>query len=154
MIAKSAPSRIVTFCLAMLMTMSAGVVRAQTQIESGFNLFSVDQDQEIGRQSAAEADRQLPILHDRSIEAYVQGIGRGGCPRREVPAGSRSGQVGGPRFGTNEQDRRCALAFRSPLRPLAGDTTGRNASQCSRARFPTSTSSTRCSSLRSKTITD
>jgi predicted Zn-dependent protease len=33
------------------------------------------QDQDIGRQSAAEAEGQLPILHDRSIDAYVGEIG-------------------------------------------------------------------------------
>jgi hypothetical protein len=58
------------------MAVSAGAVFAQTEIKPGFNLFSVDQDQEIGRQSADEAERQLPILQDRSIEAYVDGIGR------------------------------------------------------------------------------
>lgn len=66
---------IAAFCLATLTSWSAGVY-AQTEIKSGFNLFSVDQDQEIGRQSAAEAERQLPILRDRSIEAFVDGIGR------------------------------------------------------------------------------
>ena len=62
--------------LAMLMAMSAGAVFAQTRIDPGFNLFSVEQDQEIGRQSADEVERQLPILHDRSIEAYVNSIGQ------------------------------------------------------------------------------
>jgi Zn-dependent protease with chaperone function len=76
MIAKSAWTWIVTYCLATLMAVSAGVVFAQTQIKPGFNLFSVDQDQEIGRQSAEEAERQLPILDDRSIEVYVDGVGK------------------------------------------------------------------------------
>ncbi len=66
----------VSVCLATLMAASANVVVAQTQIEPGFNLFSVQQDQEIGRQSADEAERQLPILHDRSIQAYVTGVGK------------------------------------------------------------------------------
>jgi Zn-dependent protease with chaperone function len=76
MIAKSAWTWIVTYCLATLMAVSAGVVFAQTQIKPGFNLFSVDQDQEIGRRSAEEAERQLPILDDRSIEVYVDGVGK------------------------------------------------------------------------------
>jgi len=66
----------VTGCLVTLMALPAGVVFAQTQVKPGFNLFSVAQDQEIGRKSADEAERQLPILRDRSIEAYVNAIGR------------------------------------------------------------------------------
>ena len=65
-----------TSCLATLLAASASVVSAQTQIEPGFNLFSVEQDQEIGRQSADEAERHLPILKDRSIQAYVDGVGK------------------------------------------------------------------------------
>jgi Zn-dependent protease with chaperone function len=76
MIATRARTRIAMFCFATLMAMSASVVFGQTRIKPGFNLFSVDQDQEIGRQSAAEAERQLPILDDRSIEAHVDGIGQ------------------------------------------------------------------------------
>ena len=59
-----------------LMSLPAGVAFGQTRIKPGFNLFSVSQDQEIGRQSAAEVERQLPILTDRSIEAYVNAVGK------------------------------------------------------------------------------
>jgi Zn-dependent protease with chaperone function len=45
----------------------AEVSRAQP----GFNLFSVEQDIEIGRQSAAEVQRELPMLNDRSVDRYV-----------------------------------------------------------------------------------
>ena len=47
------------------------VAGAQTQVKPGFNLFSVQQDIEIGQQSAAQAERQLPMLNDRSVEDYV-----------------------------------------------------------------------------------
>ena len=53
-----------------------GVATPQTAVKSGFNVFSVDQDVEIGRQSAVEAERQLPILRDPSIGGYVDRIGR------------------------------------------------------------------------------
>jgi Zn-dependent protease with chaperone function len=49
---------------------------AQTPVKSGFNVFSADQDVQIGQQSAAEAERQLPILRDSSIEGYVDRVGR------------------------------------------------------------------------------
>jgi beta-barrel assembly-enhancing protease len=45
--------------------------------QSGFNLFSVEQDVELGRQSALEAERQLPMLNDRATNRYLnQIIGR------------------------------------------------------------------------------
>ncbi len=40
----------------------------------GFNLFSVQQDVEIGRQSAVEAERQLPLLRDRNVDRYLNKI--------------------------------------------------------------------------------
>ena len=47
-----------------------------TKIKPGFNLFSTKQDIEIGRQSAVEIDRQLPILHEPVVEAHVNAIGK------------------------------------------------------------------------------
>jgi len=76
MIAKTARTRCVTLCLTALMTAYAGAVVAQTQLKPGFNLFSPDQDQEIGRQSAAAAERELPMLRDKSIQAYVDKVGK------------------------------------------------------------------------------
>jgi Zn-dependent protease with chaperone function len=49
---------------------------AQTPVKAGFNVFSVEQDVEIGRQSAIEAERQLPLLRDSSIQSYVEQVGR------------------------------------------------------------------------------
>jgi predicted Zn-dependent protease len=41
---------------------------------SGFNLFSVEQDVEIGRQAAVEVEKQLPLLNDRVINRYLNQI--------------------------------------------------------------------------------
>jgi Zn-dependent protease with chaperone function len=76
MTAKKIRKRIVLGILMLLMSLPAGGAFAQTKIKPGFNLFSVSQDVEIGRQSAAEVERQLPILNDRSIEAYVNAVGK------------------------------------------------------------------------------
>jgi Zn-dependent protease with chaperone function len=62
----------------LVLTMSvsiSGALSAPTQIKPGFNLFSAEQDIEIGRKSALEVEQQLPILHDAQIEAYVNAIG-------------------------------------------------------------------------------
>src|SRR5439155_17428006 len=49
---------------------------AQTKIKSGFNLFSPQQDVEVGQQSAAAAEQQLPILRDATVQSYVDRIGQ------------------------------------------------------------------------------
>jgi len=62
--------------LAALMTVASDAAVAQTRIKPGFNLFSPAQDQEIGRQSAEAAEKQLPILKNKSIQNYVNRIGQ------------------------------------------------------------------------------
>jgi hypothetical protein len=62
-------------CLVTVLCWS-GVSLAQEDPKPGFNLFSVEQDIEIGRQSAAEAERQLPILRDQALERYVNAVTR------------------------------------------------------------------------------
>jgi beta-barrel assembly-enhancing protease len=58
---------------AVWLTSAAG---AQTTVNPGWNLFSPQQDVEIGQQSAAAAEQQVPILRDRQIEQYVDSIGQ------------------------------------------------------------------------------
>jgi Zn-dependent protease with chaperone function len=41
-------------------------------IDPGFNLFSVEQDIEIGRESAAQAERELPLLRERFVDAEME----------------------------------------------------------------------------------
>lgn len=55
---------------------AAGIADAQTKVKPGFNLFSVSQDVEIGRASAAQVERELPLVNDREVAAYVSEIGR------------------------------------------------------------------------------
>jgi len=51
-----------------------GVAQTNRQPQPGFNLFSVQQDVEIGRQSAIEAERQLRLLNDRPTDTYLTRI--------------------------------------------------------------------------------
>jgi beta-barrel assembly-enhancing protease len=62
--------------LLVALTLGAGVAQAQTKINPGWNLFSPQQDVEIGAQSAVEAERQLPMVRDSQIEQYVNDIGQ------------------------------------------------------------------------------
>ena len=56
---------LIAVMLALMMSVAAA--DAQTQIKSGFNLFSPEQDVEIGRQSVAEVERQMPVVSDREV---------------------------------------------------------------------------------------
>jgi Zn-dependent protease with chaperone function len=57
----------------MMVTASAD---AQTNIKAGYNVFTPEQDVEIGRQSAAEAEQQMPMVRDAQINDYVNRIGQ------------------------------------------------------------------------------
>lgn len=61
--------------LAVLGPLSApGGAQTVRQPRPGFNLFSVQQDVEIGRQSAVEAEKQLRLLNDPPINNYLTRI--------------------------------------------------------------------------------
>jgi Zn-dependent protease with chaperone function len=64
------------FALMIAVSLMAGAAQAQTKINPGWNMFSAQQDVEIGAQSAAEAEQQLPILRDADVENYVNRIGQ------------------------------------------------------------------------------
>lgn len=48
----------------------------QLNFRPGFNLFSPQQDVEVGKKSAAEANKQLPLIHDEEVLRYVNTLGR------------------------------------------------------------------------------
>jgi Zn-dependent protease with chaperone function len=73
--------------LAIALSLVAGVAEGQTKINSGWNMFSAQQDVEIGAQSAAEAERQLPLVNDSDVNAYVNRIGQ-----------KLAANAGGPQF--------------------------------------------------------
>jgi beta-barrel assembly-enhancing protease len=60
----------------MALMLAPSLAQAQTKVKAGFNLFSPDQDVEVGRQSAAQANAQLPLITDSQIDSYVNRIGQ------------------------------------------------------------------------------
>jgi len=62
--------------LAIALALTAGMAEAQTKVNPGWNLFSPQQDVEIGQQSAVEAERQMPILEDTAVQNYINNIGQ------------------------------------------------------------------------------
>src|SRR5688572_17198246 len=62
--------------LILAITVTAYAADTRTKLKPGRNLFSPQQDVEMGRQVAAEAESQLPILNDRQANAYIDALGR------------------------------------------------------------------------------
>ncbi len=60
-----------SLCLGLLIS----PVWGQTRVKPGFNLFSAEQDVEVGKQSATEVEKQLPVLKNSTVQNYVAGIG-------------------------------------------------------------------------------
>jgi predicted Zn-dependent protease len=60
-----------------LILIAAGLDAAsRTVVRPGWNLFSPRQDVEVGQQVARDAERQLPMLNDSSVNQYVDRLGR------------------------------------------------------------------------------
>lgn len=61
----------------LLILVSAVPAAAQrTELEPGWNLFSPQDDVEMGRQVAREAEEQLAIIDDRELERYLERLGQ------------------------------------------------------------------------------
>ena len=73
--------------LMIVLSLTAGIAEAQTKVNSGWNMFSPQQDVEIGAQSAAQAEQQLPMVRDREVENYINRIGQ-----------TLAANAGGPQF--------------------------------------------------------
>jgi Zn-dependent protease with chaperone function len=56
-------------------TNTTGGARPAPHFRSGFNLFKVEQDIELGRQSAAKVSGQVPLLRDERVVNYVRTLG-------------------------------------------------------------------------------
>src|SRR5437667_9387969 len=48
----------------------------RTKLKPGWNLFSPQQDVEMGREVAKQAERQLSILNDRQATTYINALGK------------------------------------------------------------------------------
>lgn len=73
---KSRASRTLAVVVTAVLLWPAAFAEAQTRIKSGFNLFSPEDDVQIGMQSAAQAEQQLPIVRDPVVNQYVNAIGQ------------------------------------------------------------------------------
>src|SRR5215831_14568665 len=68
--------RIIAACAFFLTAASTLRADNRTKLKPGFNLFSTQQDIEMGRKSAQQAERQLQILNDRDDATYINTLGQ------------------------------------------------------------------------------
>lgn len=66
----------ITWLVLCAMMMVPVSVLSQTQLKLHSNRYSVQDDIKLGRQAAAEAEQQLPILRDSQVESYVERVGQ------------------------------------------------------------------------------
>src|SRR5262247_2097601 len=62
--------------LLLAVALTAYAADSRTRLKPGWNLFSPEQDVELGREVSRQAERELPILNDRQANAYINAIGR------------------------------------------------------------------------------
>jgi beta-barrel assembly-enhancing protease len=70
---KTLPATTVAALLASLVTL---VLAADLNFRPGFDLFSVAQDVQVGKENAAQVEKQMPVLDDEQASRYVNQLGR------------------------------------------------------------------------------
>src|SRR6059058_3726142 len=62
--------------LVVLLYTTVVLSQGPTQFHPGFNLFSKDQDVQLGKESAAQVRKQMPVVRDPVLTEYVSRVGR------------------------------------------------------------------------------
>ena len=57
------------------------------QFNPGFNLFSPQMDVQVGKESSAQLDKQLPLLNDAEVLQYLDGLGKKLASCAQQPVG-------------------------------------------------------------------
>ena len=66
-------------------TLSVGLLSAQTRITPPDNKYTPAQDVQLGREAAAEAERQLPLLQDDLVTSHTERLGERRTTSSERP---------------------------------------------------------------------
>jgi beta-barrel assembly-enhancing protease len=65
-----------TMAVALTLGLFAAHTVAQTRVEAPSNKFTPQQDVQLGREAAAELEKQLPVLRDAQVSSYVDRVGQ------------------------------------------------------------------------------
>src|SRR5690349_17340831 len=60
---------------AVMVMLATTVSLAQTKVTAPKNKYSLQDDVKLGREAAAEVSKEMPMLRDERVEAYVERIG-------------------------------------------------------------------------------
>src|SRR6266700_3989706 len=71
------PGKIARLMIVLLiLTMALPILANRTVLKPGLNIFSVQQDIEMGRQVSKQAESQLQMLNDPKATAYMNDLGK------------------------------------------------------------------------------
>lgn len=62
--------------LVIFFLVTVGAQAQPTQLKPGWNLFSKEQDVQLGREASSQVEQQMPVVRDSTLQGYVEGIGR------------------------------------------------------------------------------
>jgi hypothetical protein len=62
--------------LLLALTLTSAIASAQTRVTPPENKYEPSEDVKLGREAAAEARRELPVMRDAAVDAYIDNIGR------------------------------------------------------------------------------
>jgi Peptidase family M48 len=62
--------------LIFVIALTANAADSRSKLKPGWNLFSPQQDVEMGREVSRQAERELPMLNDRRANAYIDAVGK------------------------------------------------------------------------------
>ena len=97
-------------CAVILLAVLPALLFAQgTRIEMPKNKYNVQDDVKLGREAAAQAEREFPLLRDAEIESYVNDVGQRIVSA--IPAEFRQPQSTTP-SKSSTQERSMPLPFR------------------------------------------
>ena len=71
--------------LAFVLFLGTGAAPARESIKPGWNLFSRQQDIQLGREAAREIEKKVEIVHDQELSNYVVGIGKRLAANSQAP---------------------------------------------------------------------
>jgi Zn-dependent protease with chaperone function len=68
--------RMPIFIATLILILATATFAQRTRLKPGFNLFSPQQDVELGQKVSQDAENQLPMLRDRRVDDYLNRLGK------------------------------------------------------------------------------
>jgi hypothetical protein len=75
-VVKEKPKQRRTLILFMLLLSAVTLAAQSRKLRPGFNLFSKEQDIQLGKESAVEVEKKMKVLDNPELQAYVAAVGK------------------------------------------------------------------------------